>query len=96
MEGERKKRKTQTIDVVRFPTLGQVAENTRFKRVATLIEPVQDTPVNELSKELRDVLLEGEEKPMRLVLITFFGACDKLAHVASEDESPGKKLLGLS
>ena len=95
VEAQRKRGAEKDVDV---PTLGQVAEEARFEPLRELLEPVKDTPVNELSERLRTQLLQDEEKPTKLLLESFFAACDarvseaghKRAHMASES-SPGKQ-----
>ncbi len=65
---------------VRVPTLGQVAEDERFEPLRALLQPVELTPVNELSKGLRAELLDGQgHKSARLRLQAFFAACDARA-----------------
>ncbi len=83
-----------------MPTLLQVAEEKRFEPLRGLILPVKDTPVNELSEELRLLLRKKskESEDVLLLFASFFAACDiragdtgrKRGHVASGDESPGK------
>jgi len=97
-EAQRKRGAEKDVDV---PTLGQVAEEARFEPLRELLKPVKDTPVTELSRELRDGLLEdaaNKDKPTLRVMQAFLGACDarvseaahKRSHVASEEHSPGK------
>ena len=94
---QRKRVAEQDLDV---PTLGQVAEEARFAPLHELLNPVKDTPVNELGQDLR-AWLKGEARKIALLplALAFFGACDaraeeaahKRVHVASEEHSPGKQ-----
>lgn len=80
-------------------TLGQVAAEARFVPLQVLLEPVKDTPVNELGEDLRAALKKRGGDELELLLASFFGACGarveeearKRAHVASEEHSPGKQ-----
>ena len=63
---QRKRRAEQDLDV---PTLGQVAEEARFALLRGLLAPVKDTPVNELSEELRVALKKRGGDELELVLL---------------------------
>ena len=86
-------------DLSPVPSLGEVAEKARFAPLHELLEPVKDAPVNELSEELRQELLEGQEKHMRLLLKAFFAACDaraeevarKRPNVGSDESAHGEQ-----
>ena len=95
---QRKRGADRDVDV---PTLGQVAEEPRFAPLHELLEPVKDTPLNELGKNTEAALRKACEADAGLALLleSFFDACDaraeevarKRAHMASEEHSPGKQ-----
>ena len=70
-------------DLSRVPTLGDVAKETDFAPLLGLLETIKGRPVTELSNQLRAQLLEGEAKPTKLLLSSFFAACDARATAAS-------------
>jgi hypothetical protein len=86
---------------VPMATLGDVAKETRFQPLWELLESVKDTRVIELSAELRSQLLDGEAKATKLLLLSFFAACDVLAkpasskrpNVSSDESAPGENQL---
>lgn len=70
----------------------RLAKDVRFAPLRELLEPVKDAPVNELAEELRQELLEGEEKRVRLLLKAFFVTCDAcLREAAPEHTPPGEQ-----
>lgn len=104
LESQKKKLKTggtaggsqraeQDLDV---PTLGQVAQEERFRPLHELLKPVEKTPVDKLGPELRSKLEEKGGDDLDLLLASFFDECGaraaeaarKWAHVASEEHSP--------
>lgn len=79
------------------PTLGDVAKD--FPALHWLLKPVLDNAVTTLGRDLRAELLLDVDKPTKLLLASFFGACDaqledaprKRGRVASEEEeAPGE------
>ena len=54
------------------PLLGDVAKQARFQPLRELLEPAEDTPVDQLSNQLRAELLEGEAKPTKVLLASLF------------------------
>ena len=94
---QRKRGAEEDVDV---PTLGQVAEEARFAPLHELLNPVKDTPVNELGENTKAALRKACEADAGLALLleSFLDACDarvseaahKRSHVASEEHSPGK------
>ena len=88
---QRKRGAENDLDV---PTLGQVAEESRFEPLQKLLEPVEKTPVNKLGKELRAWLKEEGGKIGQLPLaLSFIDDCDsrdeeaapKRSHMAYEE-----------
>ena len=105
MKGVKQKSAVRTgekrgVEERRVPTLGQVAEEARFDPLWELLEPVKDTPVDKLGKELRAWLKEEAMSICQLPLaLSFIDDCDaraeqaapKRVHVAFEEHSPGKQ-----
>ena len=58
-----------------MPTLGQVADEERFSLLRPLLQPVNDTPVDQLGADLRAGLVQDAGERARLMQ-AFFGACD--------------------
>ena len=88
-------------DLLPIPTLGDVAKETRFEPLIKLLESVKEARVTELSAGLRTQLLEGEAKATKLLLESFFAACDahvkaaslKRPNVSSDESAPGENQL---
>jgi hypothetical protein len=59
------------------PTLGQVAQEKRFEPLRELIRPVANSPVTELTQNMRSTMLEGEAKQTQMLLEAYFAACDR-------------------
>ncbi len=74
-----------------------MAEEKRFESLRELIRSVADMPLTELSEEVRGVLRE-QGSDQRLLLATFFAACDarardaatKRAHSVPDEVTPRK------
>ncbi len=106
--GAGQKRAAEEDLLVRMPTVGQVAEEERFKPLGRLVQAVKDTPVNEFvlsnneAEENRALLKEKASDV--LLWNSFVSACRvrageierKRAHMASGEESPGKQRCGFS
>ena len=88
-------------DLLPIPTLGDVAKEADFESLRRLLDPIKNRAVTELSAGLRTQLLEGEEKATKLLLESFFAACDALTkaaslkrpNVSSDESAPGQNQL---
>ncbi len=67
-----------------MPTLGQVLKEEQFALLHGLLKMVADTPVDQLDEKLREELLEGEDKATRVLLSSFFSACDAAVRAAEQ------------
>jgi hypothetical protein len=88
-------------DLLPIPTLGDVANETDFESLRSLLDPIKNRAVTELSEELRVALKKRGGDESELLLLSFFAACDaytkaaslKRPNVSSDESAPGENQL---